>query len=250
MTTPPSSLDELPLTESTTPILPCADLDVAIDFYTHLGFEVIHRQSKPYPYLATRWRGVDLHFGRQPAGVEAGREDFACLIAVDAVAPYHAAIARALKDWLGRVPSSGRPRLTRYRQGASRFTLVDPLGNNLIFVQRGEPTTLDYGGSKALRGLAKALDNARILREFRNDDLAAFRALDSALRRPKPDDQRLDRATALAVMVELAPLVGAEHRRDGLVAALQELALNPDECDVVLSAVASPEGLRPLLLDE
>src|SRR5690606_34793432 len=114
-----------------------------------------------------------------PAREESG----GCLVMVDAVAPYHAAFVAAMR----RVHGSGLPRITRYRPGASRFTLIDPSGNSIIFIQRNEPAELEYGGSKKLMGLAKALDNARILREFKNDDLQAFRALKSAMRRHGAD---------------------------------------------------------------
>ncbi|GAB3932889.1 hypothetical protein GCM10027614_02870 [Micromonospora vulcania] len=75
--------------------------------------------------------------------------------------------------------------MTRYRSGASRFSIVDPSGNTIIFIQRDEPAEVEYGGSKALQGLARVLDNARILREFKTDDRAAFRALSSAAPPPR-----------------------------------------------------------------
>lgn len=62
----------------------------------------------------------------------------------------------------------------RFRPGATRFTLVDPSGNQLRIIQKNEPE-FDYGGSKDLSGLAKALDNARILSGLKNDDTAARR---------------------------------------------------------------------------
>jgi len=208
--------------ETTTPILQTADVDALAEFYERLGFRVTYRQARPYVYLAVRWRAVELHFGRRPATAVDDSEDFACLVAVDDVAAYHAALRHALKHWLGRVPASGRPRLARYRPGASRFTLVDPSGNSVIFVQRGEPVVLEYGGSKSLTGLARVLDNARILIEFKNDEKAAFRALDSALRRPKPQDTSIDRASALTLMIDLAPRIGMAARVSGLEDALRE----------------------------
>lgn len=234
-----------PANESMTPILPCADLEATVDFYGGLGFTLVHRQGKPYVYLAFTWRGVSLHFGRPPAGADFEREDFACLVAVDDVSPYHAHFAASLKSRLGRVPSSGRPRITRLRPGASRFTLVDPNGNNIIFVRRDEPKSLEYGGSPQLTGLARALDNARILRDYRNDARAAFRALDSALRRPKPDDRGMDQATALVWMLELAQDSGAENRLPELIARLR--SLDPTDLDAALAAAADAHHVRRLL---
>lgn len=239
---PPAHLTD----ESMVPILPCRDIEQTVDFYQGLGFALHHRQAKPYPYLAFSWRAVVLHFGRTPDGVDGAREDFACLIAVDDVAPYHRHFAALLRSRLGRMPSSGRPRLTRLRPGASRFTLVDPDGNSLIFVRRDEPNALEYGGSPALTGLAKSLDNARILRDYRVDHRAAFRSLDSALRRPKPDDRREDRATALAWMIELAPDAGAHSRVPDLAEELREMQLTETELEAALSGLSDQDVVRRL----
>src|SRR5688572_32736415 len=54
-------------------------------------------------------------------------------------------------------------------------------------------------------------DNARILREFKNDDLAAFRALKSGLRRFDASAPVVERATALAVLIELSTARSEEH---------------------------------------
>ncbi|MFI6781606.1 hypothetical protein [Micromonospora sp. NPDC050276] len=98
----------------------------------------------------------------------------------------------------------GLPRITRYRAGASRFSIVDPSGNTIIFIQRDEPKDLEYGGSKELEGLARVLDNARILREFTMDDRAAYRALDSGMRRRAEDAPVVEQAMALALRGRLA----------------------------------------------
>lgn len=225
----------LPVNELAVPMLPSDDAERTVEFYTGLGFALLHRQSKPYPYLALSWRNLDVHFTRRPEGVDPDREDFSCLVAVDDVAPYHAHFATALKQALGRVPATGRPRITRLRPGASRFTLVDPDGNNIIFVRRGEPRALEYGGSPDLTGLAKTLDNARILRDFREDARAAFRALDSALRRPKAGDTDADTVTALLWMLELAEAAGAAQRRPELVRALIDRGVDQTTIDGISS---------------
>lgn len=188
--------------EVTVPLMPCASVEETLEFFEALGFEATYKQSKPYVYLALHWSGFDLHFG--PAQAAPG----SCLVAVDAVAAYHAEFVAAMRRVYGKVLSSGLPRITRYRPGASRFTLTDPSGNSIIFIQRDEPIELEYGGSKKLTGLAKALDNARILREFKNDDLQAFRALKSAMRRHGADASAADRALALSQLVDLATILG------------------------------------------
>jgi hypothetical protein len=53
--------------------------------------------------------------------------------------PNHAAFVAAMRASYGRVLTARRPRITRLRPGATSFTLVDPSGNSIIFIQPGEP---------------------------------------------------------------------------------------------------------------
>ncbi|THV41850.1 hypothetical protein FAB82_09005 [Glycomyces buryatensis] len=136
--------------ESTVPLLPCISVEETLHFYRALEFEVTYEQTRPYLYLAVEWSGFGLHFGKPPRGIDPDREDAGgCLIMVDAVAPYHAAFVRAMREAYGKILAKGRPRITRYRPGASRFTLVDPSGNSLIFIQRDEPAEPDEAASRS-----------------------------------------------------------------------------------------------------
>ncbi|MER8237418.1 glyoxalase [Streptomyces sp. NPDC094049] len=194
--------------ETTVPVLPCASVEETLEFYRALGFAVTYQQTRPYLYLALEWSGFALHFGMPPKDFDPSREESGCcLVLVDEVAAYHAEFSRALRTAYGRVPAKGQPRITRFRPGASRFTLVDPSGNSLIFIQRDEPEELEYGGSKSLTGLAKALDNARILSEFKNDDRTALRVLTTALRRHEATAAPVDVARTLTTLIELAAVL-------------------------------------------
>ncbi|UQW99399.1 hypothetical protein [Streptomyces sp. RerS4] len=91
-----------------------------------------------------RWSGFDLHFVKAPAGHDPAREDGgACLVMVDSVAPNHAAFVQAMRRAYGKALATGRPRITRFRTGAGRSTLVAPFGNSVFFIQRDEPTELE-----------------------------------------------------------------------------------------------------------
>ncbi|MEN3536507.1 glyoxalase [Microbispora sp. ZYX-F-249] len=232
--------------ETTVPLLPCASPEETLAFYEALGFEATYKQTKPYVYLALRWSGFELHFGPAPKDLDPAREHSGgCLVMVDAVAPYHAAFVAAMRRVHGKVLSSGLPRITRYRPGASRFTLMDPSGNSIIFIQRDEPAELEYGGSKKLTGLAKALDNARILREFKNDDLQAFRALKSAVRRHAVDASPVERAIVLCHLVDLATVLG--EPADPWLTDLRGLELTADDRRRVESELGHLAGLREWL---
>ncbi|GII82381.1 hypothetical protein Ssi03_03710 [Sphaerisporangium siamense] len=228
--------------ETTVPLMPCASAEDTLAFYKGLGFEVAYEQRRPYVYLALRWSGFQLHFGPAPKDLDPAREQSgACLVMVDAVAPYHAAFVAAMRRAYGKVLSSGLPRITRYRPGASRFTLIDPSGNSIVFIQRDEPAELEYGGSKRLAGLAKALDNARILREFRNDDLQAFRALKSAMRRHGADASPVERAIALGHLADLATVLG--EPAEPWVAELRALELTAADRERVESELSHLPGV-------
>lgn len=234
--------------ETTVPVLPCVLPDETVAFWTALGFAVTYEQRKPYLYLAFRWSGFDLHYGRAADSVDPAVENSGgCLVMVDSVAPYHAAFAEAMRAAYGKVLVKGLPRITRFRPGASRFTVMDPSGNSVVFIQRDEPDEVEYGGSAALSGLAKVLDNARILLEFKTDPQAAYRALNSGLRRHGDTASPLERAKALAVLIELAETVHKGEHVPGWGAELASLALTDDERGEVRSSVADPAVLAPWL---
>ncbi|GAA0827975.1 hypothetical protein GCM10009525_24540 [Streptosporangium amethystogenes subsp. fukuiense] len=228
------------------PLMPCASVEDTLAFYETLGFEVTYKQGKPYVYLALRLSGFQLHFGPAPKGLDPAREESgACLVMVDAVAPYHAAFVAAMRRVYGKVLSSGLPRITRYRPGASRFTLMDPSGNSIIFIQRDEPAEVEYGGSKKLTGLARALDNARILREFKNDDLQAFRALKSAVRKHGAEAPVVERGIALCHLIDLATVLG--EPTDPWAADLRGLEFTADDRQRIESELGHLPGLREWL---
>lgn len=227
--------------ETTVPLLPCLAPEETLAFWRALGFSVTYEQTRPYLYLAFKWSGFDLHYGRAPRGVDAAEETSGgCLVMVDAVAPYHAAFTAAMRHAYGKVLAKGLPRITRHRPGASRFTVMDPSGNSIIFIQRDEPEKLEYGGSKQLQGLARVLDNARILREFKNDDRAAFRALNSGLRRHGDGAPAIEQASALAGLIELSTALEKTDLIPEWGGRLKRLGLTQEELRQVEATVADP----------
>jgi hypothetical protein len=132
--------------ETTIPVFPCVSVDETLDFYRVLGFEVTYKQSSPYVWLAVRRGGVELNFFGDK-DLDPKKAFSTCLVIVPEVASYHRAFADALRGKYGRVPTTGIPRITRFRKGQSRFTVVDPSGNSIIYVRRDEPE-VEYGGSK------------------------------------------------------------------------------------------------------
>jgi hypothetical protein len=216
--------------ETTVPVLPCVSIDETVGFYRALGFEVIHQQASPYVWLAVRRGGIELQFfGFKELDP---KEAFStCLVMVSEVETYHRAFAEALRGKYGKIPSAGIPRITRFREGQTRFTVVDPSGNSVIYIRRDEPDVEYYlkRGEKR-SGLAKAIETAAVLRDFKEDDAAAAKVLDAALAKDVSADP-VDRARALAARAELAVAMGDADRARVIRVELQQIPLSNQDRD-------------------
>ncbi len=149
--------------------LHCTGAD-SIAFYRALGFELRAQQTKP---LLCIWRsrlaGIDLHFKERRAGTSTPPTNLSggCLVMVDEVASHHAAFTAGLRADYGRLPVSGAPEnqavAARARADSACTTRR---ATAWCFIRRDE-ASITYGGSRLLSGLAKALDNVAIFRDFK-----------------------------------------------------------------------------------
>lgn len=77
--------------------------------------------------------------------------------------------------------------------------------------------------------------------------LAAFPVgMERALRHPKPDDRREDRATALAWMIEFASDAGAEARLPDLIEDLPKMRRAAAELNAALIGLSDESVVRRL----
>ncbi|GAB2772864.1 hypothetical protein GCM10027275_14760 [Rhabdobacter roseus] len=213
----------------TIPVLPCLSLDETLAFWQTLGYQVTYHQKSPYPYGVVEQGGYALHF-RRVKGLNPAQSNSGCLVMVTDVERVHQDFSQRLRAQLGKVSSTGLPRLSRMRPGQSRFTVTDPAGNYVIFINLGEQDTKTYqeADHPNLSPLQKAIAVAVRLRDFKNDDPAAAKTLDVALRRAH-DESRVDTAQALLMRAELALQLGDLEREHTCQAELRTLRLNPDE---------------------
>ncbi|MES2640715.1 MAG: hypothetical protein V4850_14565 [Myxococcota bacterium] len=188
----------------TIPALPCVSLDDTLALWVALGFVVTYRQKAPSAYGVVARDGYELHFFGMK-GLDPAAAFSTCLVMMPEVENLHAEFAERLRQALGRSPAKGLPRISRMRPGQSRFTLTDPNGNSVIFIKYGAQDEEDAQAYKdpSLTPLQRAIRLAARLRDFHNDDLAAAKALDTALARVG-DESPLDRAEALSARAELA----------------------------------------------
>ncbi|VFA98231.1 glyoxalase [Nocardia cyriacigeorgica] len=233
--------------DTAVPILLTSDLTRTMEFYRALGYTVTHEQTRPYLYGAIEANGCALHFISKPRDADLPAESMGCLVMVDDVAGRHKEFTAGLRAHFGKVPAKGRPRITRFRPGQSRFTLVDPDGNSIIYIQYDEPMKLEYGGSERLSGLAKVLDNARILRDSKNDDKAAARVLEVGIGRYRAVAPAVDVARAWAALTEIAVAAGDEQRASSYRDEMRAVPLTEDERTAIAGDANASEALRDWL---
>jgi len=204
------------------PMLPCGPLNETLDFYRALGFDVVERQERPYTYAAMRRDDIDLHVYGMPDW-DPEKSHSTCLIVVDDTEALWAEWAAGLRKRYGRVPLTGLPRMTRPRRranagGASGFSVVDPNGNWIrVFPDRTPPPA--EPGSR----LARAVENAVVLADSKDDLGQALKMLVGAERRADDDTPPRDRLAALALLAELQVRVGAPDDARATLARLDAL---------------------------
>ncbi|MFD4401393.1 glyoxalase [Nocardia sp. NPDC058499] len=217
--------------DTAVPVLSTHDLARTLEFWRALGYTVTHEQHKPYGYGALRAHDCEIHYYAAPVtGHERQAQETAgCLIMVDDVAGRHRDFTAALRKRYGKIPAKGAARITRLRPGQTRFSAIDPDDNWITYIQVETPEDVEYGGSVELSGLAKVLDNARILRDYKVDDDSAERALEAGLRRHGAEASRIERAQAYAALAELAVALENPAKAEARRADLAALSLTESE---------------------
>lgn len=185
-------------------MLPCADIDEVIEFFTALGFKVAHKQNKPNPYLALEGHGFPLHYYGLD-GHRAEESHSTCGVVVADTEPLFEAFAAGLRARYGKLPISGYPRITRPRPrknagGLSGFSLIDPAGN-WIRVLRGAIAEPDSEPAIQSSPLRVTFLNAIVLADSKGDSSQAAKILRGAIRRSDPADAAM--AEALEFLDEL-----------------------------------------------
>lgn len=228
------------------PVLPCASIPEALTFYKTLGFEVTHEQVNPNPYAATRRGDIHLHFMGIP-GFAAEASYSTCLVLVPEVEALHLELVERLREAYGKMPVSGLPRITRMKPGQSRFTVVDVAGNSVIYIRQDAPDDYDESdpGNHSQTRLGKALRAAARLRDFKNDDEAAAKLLEAALK--KPEGSAFERARVLAARAEIGVARGETERVARARAEIAALPLEGEELEKIEAELAALDRLSGLV---
>ncbi|MEU6765393.1 VOC family protein [Streptomyces sp. NPDC046853] len=185
------------MAETMIPLFPCHELDETLDFYTAIGFEVTFRQKAPNQYAVIRRGDMELQFFRLK-DYDPQASYSTCYVVTDDVDALHEAFRAGLKQTLGRIPSRGLPRIGTVKDmsyGVRQFLMTDPAGN---CVRIGQPIADSFEHAPVPRErYARALHQATLLGESKQDHAAAVRIIDRALAAdgtPAPEQLRELRA--------------------------------------------------------
>jgi catechol 2,3-dioxygenase-like lactoylglutathione lyase family enzyme len=225
--------------ERTYPVLPCADLDDALEFYTALGFTVTFHQRRPYPCAVVELDDIAIHlFGM--GGFDPAASYGSAIITVADPAERHEAFKAGLRDRYGKVPSKGIPRLLPPRRKAGTatgFSVVDVGGNWLRFYRHGSS---EDDPAERRSGLLRVIDVAARQGDSRGDEAQAIAVLDAGLAR-HPDAPPIEVFEALLYRAELMARTGADAASD-LAAARALLAEHQLGAEAERALTASVEA--------
>ncbi len=125
--------------EKVIPIMGCPDIRAQVEFYSALGFDVLATYTSPNPYASLKWRDIELHFWGSRKIIPSENPAM-CFIRVRDVDEVNQAFTSGLKNYYGKIPRTGSPKITKVRNLVDdrRFTLTDTGGNTLFI---GTPAT-------------------------------------------------------------------------------------------------------------
>jgi catechol 2,3-dioxygenase-like lactoylglutathione lyase family enzyme len=207
--------------ERTYPVLPCADLDDALEFYGSLGFTTTFIQRRPYACAVVARHDLQIHLSMFD-GFDPEASYASVIITVPEPGEMHAAFTAGLKEHYGKVPLKGIPRILPLRRKAGTatgFSVVDAGGNWLRFYR--SPTDSDKAEEAPRTGLARVIDVAARQGDARGDEAQGIAVLDSGLIR-YPDAPIAERFEALLYRAELKMRLDRDPADD--LATADELA--------------------------
>jgi catechol 2,3-dioxygenase-like lactoylglutathione lyase family enzyme len=198
--------------ERTYPVLPCADLDDALDFYVALGFNVTFEQHRPYACAVVELDEIAIHLFALD-GFDPETSYGSAIITVAEPAERHEAFKAGLRERFGKVPIKGIPRLLPPRRKAGTatgFSVVDVGGNWLRFYRHGSS---EDDPAERRSGLLRVIDVAARQGDSRGDEAQAIAVLDAGLAR-HPDAPPVEVFEALLYRAELRTRTGGDAAPD------------------------------------
>ena len=142
---------------TTIPLLPCVAPGETVEFLRRWDLRDLSTdQAVPLPRVQARRCRTAL----RPTGLDLDPPDERRRLPVHDRRTESLRVSTTLQSGLrlhyGSVLAKGRPRLNRIRPGQSRFQVVDPSGNCIVFISREEPVRSSTADRRRSRGWRRA----------------------------------------------------------------------------------------------
>lgn len=171
------------------PIFDCDyDLfDNHLEFYTALGFNIVYYQKAPYRFASVRKEGIGefSFYGVKNFKVEGNTGG--CYVVVPNIREVYEQFKVKLKDYYGKIPSKGMPRVSRLNKTEEdwRVNITDASGNYIIIGESiGDSIPLKEGEGERDKTLKskfeRAYEQAYRFAYSKEDFLAARNTLEVA----------------------------------------------------------------------
>jgi hypothetical protein len=217
----------------TVPVLPCVSIEETVAFWEAMGYKTTYLQTSPYQYGVVSRGGASLHLGKVK-GMKVEQNYVGCLVMVADAEEVYKEFTGHLKKIVGKVPHTGIPRISRMKPKGTRFTLTDVAGNSVIFITSGEQDQENWekADDASQSKLQKAMALARRLRDYKNDDEAAGKVLDTALKKLNKE-KNTEVAEAIIMRIEIAGYLNDSSRAAECSLLLNNLNLSKNELDML-----------------
>jgi catechol 2,3-dioxygenase-like lactoylglutathione lyase family enzyme len=235
--------------EITIPALPCRSIDETLAFYVALGFEITYHEAR-FNYGVVKYEDINLHFFSMK-GYEPKDSYTTCLVLVPDLVALHGVFTTNIRAQLGKVPVAGIPRISKLnnsnRDHQWRFNVVDPGGNWVRFIQKGEqPDLSDKPEEEGQTKLSRATAAADYQIEAFGDFAKAAQLLDKAL----ADEQAaptVHRIRALVLRASLAISLDDHTLARKLLSDVRQIPLEAQEREALAAELQRADDLQGMI---
>ncbi len=240
--------------ETTIPMLPCRSIDETLKFYVAMGFEITYQQTRPNTYGCVKYEDINLHFFTLK-GYEPENSYSSCIVLVPDLIALHQTFSAALRSQYGKLPIAGIPRISKLNTSNSdrepRFNIVDPGGNWIRFIQKGQAPDLPDETPKEQTKLSRATHAADWLIEAKGDFENAAQTLDNVLNplldEAQPSVPVTHLVQALVLRASLAVNLNDQVLARTLLARVRQMPLEPQDRAALTVELERADDLEKLI---
>jgi hypothetical protein len=166
------------------------------------------------------------------------------------LAALHGAFSDGLRSHFGKLPIAGIPRISKLNNSnydrQLRFNIIDPGGNWVRFIQKGEQPALPEPQKEELTKLSRVVQAADLLIEAEGDFEKVAQMLDKALAQDDPaSPARLVQALVLRALVAVS--LEDKSLARTLLTEVRQIQLSDDEKAGLIAEFQRADDLEKML---